>query len=73
MKGNNTVTCFRGGYKLNGEPLSNERLAEMLHIDQRAIAVCKAITPHEIHGTYGRAFLEGVRWADAHPVKKGKQ
>ena len=70
VKGNDTVTCFRGGYKLNGEPLSNERLAEMLNIDRRAIAVCEAIAPHEIHGAYGRAFLEGVRWADAHPVKR---
>jgi hypothetical protein len=73
VNGNDTVTCYRGGYKLNGESLSNERLAEMLNIDRRAIAVCEAIVPHEIHSVYGRAFLDGVRWADAHPAKKEKQ
>lgn len=72
VKGNDTVTRFRG-YKLNGEPLSNECLAEMLHIDRCAIDVCEAIAPHEVHGAYGRAFLDGVRWADAHPAKKEKQ
>lgn len=72
VKGNDAVTCFRGGYKLNGEPLSNECLAEMLHIDRRAIDVCEAIAP-QVHGAYGRVFLDGVRWADALLAKKEKQ
>ena len=74
VKGNDTVTCGRGGYRLNGKPLSNERLSEMLNIDKRTIAVCNAIAPHQVHSPYGRAFLEGVRWADAHPDdRKGGQ
>lgn len=74
VKGKDTITCYYGVYKLNGVRLSNESLIEMLHIDRRAIAVCAAIAPHQVHGAYGRAFLEGVRWADAHPDdKKGGQ
>lgn len=72
VKGKDMVTCFHGGYKLNGEPLSNEHMADMLHIDRRAMAVCEAIAPHEVHGAYGRAFLAGVRWADQHPIKERK-
>ena len=74
VKGNDTITCYYGVYKLNGVPLSNENLIELLQIDKRAIAVCAAIAPHQVHGAYGRAFLEGVRWADAHPDdKKGAE
>lgn len=69
VKGNDTVTCYYGVYKLNGKVISNEYLCEWLHIDKRTIEVCEAIAPHEIHTKYGRAFLEGVRWADAHPAK----
>ena len=74
VKGIDIITCYYVVYKLNGARLSNESLIELLHIDKRAIAVCEAIAPHQVHSAYGRAFLEGVRWADAHPDdKKGGQ
>ena len=70
VKGNDTVTCYYGVYKMNGKAISKEELCDMLHIDRRALQVCEAIAPHEIHGKYGRTFLAGVRWADAHPICK---
>lgn len=73
VKGHDTVTCYYGIYKLNGTVISNEYLYEMLDIDRRSIEVCEAIAPHEIHTKYGRAFLEGVRWADAHPAAKTRK
>lgn len=69
-KGNDKVTCYYGHFKLNGTPVSNEFIREMLHIDLRMIEVSEEIAPHPIDSKYGRAFLEGVRWADSHPAKR---
>ena len=71
-KGNDMVTCYYGHFKLNGNFVSNEFICEMLHIDRRMIEVSEAIAPHPIDGKYGRAFLEGVRWADSHPANVEK-
>ena len=70
VKGNDTVTHYGPYYELNGEIISTTFLCEMLNIDMRLIDVCNAIAPHQLHSKYGRAFLEGVRWADAHPAGK---
>ena len=70
VKGDDTVTFYYGHYKLNGNPISKEQIYEMLHISLRDLQVCEVIAPHPINSRYGRAFLEGVRWADAHPVNK---
>ena len=69
-KGDDIITCYHGIYKLNGQIISEDFLCEMLKIDSRSIEVCEAIAPHPINSKYGRAFLEGVRWADAHPAEK---
>ena len=68
VKGYDTITCYHGIYKLNGQIISKAFVCEMLNIDSRSIEVCEAIAPHPINSKYGRAFLEGVRWADAHPT-----
>ncbi|MBO4655326.1 MAG: hypothetical protein J5644_07255 [Bacteroidales bacterium] len=70
QKGNDKVTCYYGHFKLNGTFVSNEFICEMLHIDRRIIDVSEAIAPHSIDSKYGKAFLEGVRWADAHPANR---
>ena len=54
-KGNDKVTCYYGHFKLNGTPVSNEFIREMLHIDLRMIEVSEEIAPHPIDSKYGRA------------------
>ena len=70
VKGDDTVTSYYGKYKLNGQPVTKEHLCQMLHIDSRIVQVAEAIAPYPLNGKYGRAFLDGVRWADAHPANK---
>lgn len=70
VKGDDTVTSYRGKYKLNGQPVGKEYLIRMLNIDQRLIMVADAIAPYPLSGKYGRTFLAGVRWADAHPANQ---
>lgn len=69
-KGNDVVTGYYGRFELNGKPISNEAICDMLHIDRRILEVCEAIAPHPINSKYGQAFLAGVKWADEHPVNK---
>ncbi len=68
VKGNDTVKSYCGHYLLNGQPIDKEYLIRMLHIDPRIVEVADAIAPYPLKGKYGQAFLNGVRWADAHPV-----
>lgn len=67
VKGNDTVTSYYGKYKLNGQPIDKEYLCRMLKIDQRLVRVAEAIAPHPLNSKYGKAFLDGVRWADKNP------
>ena len=74
VKGNDTVTCYFGRFRLNGKTVSEEYICEMLHLgDKRMIQVCDAIAPDSIFSKYGQAFLAGVRWADEHPITKQKE
>ena len=70
VKGNDTVTCYFGRFRLNGENVSEAYICEMLHMDSRMIQVCGAIAPDSIFSKYGQAFLAGVKWADEHPINK---
>ena len=71
-KGGDEICGFHGKYTLNGKPIEKESLCRMLHIDRRILQVSEAILPHPIHGKYGKAFLDGVKWADKHPVEERK-
>ncbi len=71
VKGNDTVTCYFGHFRLNGKSVSEAYICEMLHLgDKRTIQVCDAVAPDSIFSKYGQAFLAGVRWADEHPINK---
>ena len=71
VKGNDTVTCYFGHFRLNGKSVSEAYICEMLHLgNKRMIQVCNAIAPDSIFSKYGQAFLSGVRWADEHPINK---
>ena len=71
VKGNDTVTCYFGHFRLNGKNVSEAYICEMLHLgDKRMIQVCDAIAPDSIFSKYGQAFLAGVKWADEHPINK---
>jgi hypothetical protein len=74
VKGNDTVTCYFGHFRLNGKSVSEAYICEMLHLgDKRTIQVCGAIAPDSIFSKYGQAFLAGVRWADEHPINKQEE
>lgn len=74
VKGNDTVTCYFGRFRLNGESVSEAYICEMLHLgNKRMIQVCGAIAPDSIFSKYGQAFLAGVRWADEHPINKQEE
>ena len=74
VKGNDTVTCYFGHFRLNGKSVSEAYICEMLHLgDKRTIQVCDAVAPNSIFSKYGQAFLAGVRWADEHPINEQKQ
>ena len=71
VKGEDTVTCYFGHFRLNGKSVSEAFICEMLHLgNKRMIQVCGAIAPDSIFSKYGQAFLAGVRWADEHPINK---
>ena len=71
VKGEDTVTCYFGHFRLNGKSVSEAYICEMLHLgNKRMIQVCGAIAPDSIFSKYGQAFLAGVRWADEHPINK---
>jgi hypothetical protein len=73
VKGNDTVTCYFGRFRLNGESVSEAYICEMLHMGSRMIQVCGAIAPKSVFSKYGQAFLAGVRWADEHPINKQEE
>ena len=66
-KGDDKVTCFYNGYRLNGNLISSEQLIRMLDIDVRLLQVADALHPRNINTKYSRAFIDGVAWADEHP------
>ena len=71
VKGEDTVTCYFGHFRLNGKSVNEAYICEMLHLgNKRMIQVCGAIAPDSIFSKYGQAFLAGVRWADEHPINK---
>ena len=70
VKGNDTVTCYFGRFRLNGESVSEAYICEMLHLDSRMIQVCEAIAPKSVFSQYGQAFLAGVKWADENPSRQ---
>lgn len=66
-KGKEEVTCFLGKYKHNGVEVDEEFIHRMLNIDRRYLEMCEFLGPErQLHTEYGRAFLEGVKWADTH-------
>ena len=69
-KGDDFVTCYYGQFKLNGKSVTKEFICEMLRIDKRLVQLSNAIAPHPMYSKYAQAFLDGVRWADEHPVNK---
>ncbi|MBO4874134.1 MAG: hypothetical protein J5542_02320 [Bacteroidales bacterium] len=66
-KGDDKVTCFYNGYRLNGNLISSEQLIKMLDIDVRLLQVADALDPRNINTKYSRAFIDGVAWADENP------
>ena len=66
-KGDDKVTCFYNGYRLNGNLISSEQLIKMLDIDVRLLQVADALNPRNINTKYSRAFIDGVAWADENP------
>jgi hypothetical protein len=70
VKGDDRAKCVKGKFRLNDQPVSKEELCRLLHIDPRVVRVSKAIAPYPLSGKYGQAFLDGVRWADAHPANQ---
>lgn len=73
VKGEDTVTCYFGHFRLNGKSVSEAYICDMLHLgDKRMIQVCDAVVPDSIFSKYGQAFLAGVKWADEHPINKQK-
>ena len=74
VKGNDTVTCYFGHFRLNGKSVSEAYICEMLHLgDKRTIQVCDTVAPDSIFSKYGQAFLAGVKWADEHPIDKQEE
>ena len=67
LKGDDKITCFYNGYRLNGNLISSEQLIKMLDIDVRLLQVADALHPRNINAKYCRAFIDGVAWADDHP------
>ena len=63
-KGDDNVSCFYEGYRLNGNLISCEQLIRMLDIDVRLLQVADALNPRNINTKYSRAFIDGVAWAD---------
>ena len=66
-KGDDKITCFYNGYRLNGNLISSEQLIKMLDIDVRLLQVAEALNPRNLNTKYSRAFIDGVAWADEHP------
>lgn len=67
LKGDDKITCFYGGYRLNGNLISSEQLIKMLDIDVRLLQVADALNPRNLNTKYCRAFIDGVAWADENP------
>lgn len=67
FKGDDNVSCFYEGYRLNGNLIGCEQLIRMLDIDVRLLQVADALHPRNINAKYCRAFIDGVAWADDHP------
>ena len=65
-KGDHTVIRHARGYVLNGEKVEEDTIIALLAIDRKEIEMYE----HLKRLGYGRkcrwAFIEGVRWANAH-------
>ena len=63
------VTLSAGGFRLNGKPVEEQTIIDMLQIPEREVMMYEELRRLGHRSQWALAFLDGVRWADAHPAK----
>ena len=58
------------GFLLDGKPVAEQAIIDLLQIPQREVMMYEELRRLGHTGRWAQVFLDGVRWADAHPLTK---
>jgi|GEM_PF-1558946 hypothetical protein len=73
VKDKQEVVCSMNGFKLNEKYVDESDMAKLLGISQREIDMFDSLKRTGYTCKMALAFLDGIRWADEHPLNAPKK
>ena len=72
-KGDQEVIRCSKGFLLNHRLVDDSVIHDLLKVPEREIAVYDVLIASHYSSKQALAFLDGIRWADNHPIDKEKK